>query len=485
MQDKGKTPPGRKGSTGQAQRPDSSELLLDDQIEDDPAFGLPNFFLSTKKVRGANNAKGGRFQKSNALVHNNPQIAMTVMQQKLINILLRNAQQNASIPESDVRWKISFAEMTAQLGITTRNVTHIEKTINQMMSIKVRWNVMEGKGLAKNFAVVFPYAKLEQGQMTYEVQSQVIELLRDYQSYTSLNLREISKLSKMSSIPLYEMASRYLNIGASRWIKWEQLRDMLVSADNIPKSAQTWIPFNNRYIKPAIEDINALTDILVRVEYKKANRKITHVKIFVSKKKNELDNVAGKSKSADKFEMQGELLAIGFREKSASILMSQYSMEEIKLAISFTKKRLEATHLKALLHPDRYLSNVLKNKLYLEPASFTTGQTIDLFKTFSTPTAHQAATKNQNPGRQQMVELVNMQRKNDVKIILSEMDKMELLDLYDEYNANLKTKSLCISDGKNRPGVVAAFQEWYSKRLYGEITDKEIVETLARNYQQS
>ena len=84
-----------------------------------------------------------------------------------------------------------------------------------------------------------------------------------------------------------------------------------------------------------------------------------------------------------------------------------------------------------------------------------------------------------------MVELVNMQRKNDVKIILSEMDKMELLDLYDEYNANLKTKSLWISDGKNRPGVVAAFQEWYSKRLYGEITDKEIVETLARNYQQS
>jgi len=353
-----------------------------------------------------------------------------------------------------------------------------------MMSIKVRWNVMDEKGVAKNYAVVFPYAKLEQGEMTYEIQIEVIKLLQDFQSYTSLNLKEISKLSKKSAIPLYELASRYLNIGYSRWFEWEKLRDMLVAADNIPNNAKTWVLFNTRYLKPAIEDVNAQTDILVSIENQIYKKKITHVRIHVTKNMSSLDNVAIRASTPDKVELYTELRDLGCREKSADIFMAQYSKEELKLAINFTRQRNEATNLKPLLHPEKYLANALKTKIYLEPASFTTGKSLDLFKNLMSSSSEPSTPMSQAIGKQHLTQVVEIERKNNVKIILAEINKSELLDLYEEYNQGLKTKSLWISDGRNKPGVVAAFQDWYAKRLYGEITDKEIVETLTRNFQQ-
>ena len=34
--------------------------------------------------------------------------------------------------------------------------------------------------------------------------------------------------------------------------------------------------------------------------------------------------------------------------------------------------------------------------------------------------------------------------------------------------------------GRVKAGVLISFQAWYAKQLYGEITDKEIVQTMAR-----
>lgn len=449
----------------------------------DPEFDLPKFFLSTKRTKGSSGNRTGKFQKSNALVHNNPQMAMTVMQQKMTNIWLKNAQQTPAVPESEVRWKIPTSEVFGQLEVSTRNHKHLEKIINQMMSIKVRWDVMNEKGIAKNYAVVFPYCKVEQGVITYEIQTEVIKLLNEFESYTNINLKEISKLSKKSSIPLYELASRYLNIGYSRWFEWDKFRDMLVAADNIPNNAKSWALFNARYLMPAVEDVNAQTDILVTIEQRKFNRKITHVRIAVThnNNKNSLNNVALAGHSPEKFELFSQLIVLGFREKSAQLLMKQYSADEIKLAMEYTKKRLEATNLTKLQFPDRYLSHALKNKLYLEPASFTNGKSLELFAAPAASLTENADNKDQ--GKMRLRQMVEMDRKNNVKIILAEINKAELLDLYNEYNEGIKTKSLHISDGKNKPGVIAAFQDWYAKRLYGEITDKEIVETLSRNLQ--
>ena len=38
--------------------------------------------------------------------------------------------------------------------------------------------------------------------------------------------------------------------------------------------------------------------------------------------------------------------------------------------------------------------------------------------------------------------------------------------------------------GRVKAGVLISFQSWYAKTLYGEITDKEIVQTLARQKDQ-
>ena len=83
-----------------------------------------------------------------------------------------------------------------------------------------------------------------------------------------------------------------------------------------------------------------------------------------------------------------------------------------------------------------------------------------------------------------MHDLVQRQRLLDVKVTLEEMSEAERDVLYTQYNSTLGTEVLHMKKGRVKAGVLISFQSWYAKTLYGEITDKEIVQTLARQKDQ-
>lgn len=474
--------------------------LLDARPEEDPVFELhgadggqvpaenfPRFYLTAKKPRKGGKTGNQNFHKANALVHNQPQTVMTVTQQKLTNILLKHAQLNTPIePEM---WSMSVSDMLGQLNIETRNLEHLGKTIDAMMNIKVRWDVFEEYGLAKHYAVVFPYAKIYNGKVTFKIEREAIKLLQANQSYTNLDLREMSQLNKVCSVPLYELACRYLGIGASRWLTWEELRDMLVAAEKIPLSASKWATFNERYLSPALQDINTATALFVEMEVKKEGRKVTHVRLHAQRHQGALENTASRADKAQRNALMQKMQEIGVLDRAARRFMEQYSEEEIQGALSHTQWRLTASKLRSLLRPGLYFANSLKKKLYNEaPQAGGVGTTVELF-----PVIDGLAKKKNEPsngvvantstkGREKLVKAVVKQRMLDVKVILGEMSKGDLLELHEEYNARITVAALRIKEGTNKAGVRAAFHDWYAKRLYGEVTDAEIVQTMARIY---
>lgn len=472
---------------------ESDESALPGVPEDKP---FATFFIQRKN-------QGSNFKKPNPMVHNKPHAVMTVMQQKLTNIMLRHAQQNQ--PVEPATWKISVEEMLRLLNVKTRNYEHIEKTIDELMSIKVRLDVFEEKGLAKHFAVVFPYAKFYAGEITFKIESKAILLLGDSPSYTSLDLLELSALSKVCSVPLFEFCSRYLGIGATRRIPWEDLRDMLVASKNIPNKAQQWSTFKERYLDPAIKDINASTKLYIEVETERYKTKVTNLRFHVSRQKLALDMSAAHSNSEAKKQLVDAMQAMGLLDKTIYKLLSTFTEEQIEGALKHTKWRVTESKLRKLTYPSRYFMTSLKSGHYQEFLdNRATTSTAELFPVVdgkhralpaiqtdaaaprNAPQAKTRAPKSEptnsgiNKGRAKINAAVEKQRIMDVKVILAELDKSVLQGVYDEYNDTLSTEASKIKMGRNRAGVVPSFHAWYAKKLWGDVTDAEIVKIMER-----
>lgn len=442
----------------EAKDPQSSLELPDDNELSDFDQQLPKIYLpANQKRRG--------FRKPNSLIHNTPQKTLTATQQKLINILLSNTQHSEKVEENT--WELSLDHLLSYLNIETRNTKHIDKVIDSMSSIKMRWNAMEEKGIAKYYSVIFPDAKFYNGTVTYKVNEKVTEILKQKISYTRLDLLEQSKLSRACTIPLYELASRYENIGQSQWIPWELLRDMILAADEIPEKAKAWMDFNYKYLTPAIKDINSSTKFNIKIETHRVQKSVKSVRLIIdaSKKTKINDEALGE----DRKNLQIKMQAFGLTEFDISKIFKNYTSQEIDEALKHLTWRTQQTKLKPLSAPSRFFKSSLKNGYYKDYAGKDSATISE---------SNQKKTSSKKTGREKLIEIVQKQRIANVKVIMDEINASELELLHIEYNEGKLASNQIKSKGRNRPGVLPSFQAWYAKKLWGEITDAEIVDAM-------
>ena len=466
-------------------KPDENNQLDVHDPADEP---ITKFFVERKKLNK-------KFRKANSLVHHHPKKMMTPLQQKLTNILLRNAQNTE--PTRELTWEIQVIDVLRVLKVESRNYEYIEKVILQMMNIKVKWDVLEAKGISKNYSVVFPYTKYLNGVITYEIHDKAAALLTNLESYTSLDMDEEMGLSKSCSIPIYENASRYIGIGHSRWFKWEELRDMVLSSTEVPKNAQTWGAFNERYLGPAIKDVNSKTRLMVQLETEKDGRFVRHVRLTVQKSKSIMSDSALHANSATKGVLVDSMRLLDVPDRTIAKLLRDYDEEQLKMAIAHTKWRRTVSHLKPLVRTAKYFSDSLKNRWYEDsPVSSGIGLSGELFPPDSGTTVdadiqnqpepvpskkRSSAKSEKDVGMEKMIQAVKNQRLMNVKVILGELSDVELRSAYAEYNSRILTESMHIKPGRNKAGVMASFHGWYANKTYGQtVSNEEILEHMAR-----
>ena len=457
---------------------------------------FPKLFLQPKKKRGRH------FHKPNSLIHNHPQQVMTPNQQKISNIFLRHVQLHGM--SEDLTWEMSKRDLLNILDIDTRNEDHIEKVIEQMMSIKVKWDMLEESGTySRNIAVIFPYTKIEGSKITFKVEQMAAHYIATKGSYTLINFDESMRLTMNCSIPLYELASRYLNLGHTRWFKWEHLRDMLLTAKEIPKNAQTWASFNERYLSPAVKDVRAHTSLYVEIETERYGVKVINVRVTMYRnKKLAVEKTALNASSPKQSLLTDGMRLVGLTDLEIKRLMSKNSEEDIEGALHHTRMRIANTKLRKINVPAAFFKRSLKDRLFKDYVGDNTiGVSQDLFpvldghnnseefvaqvdaakeKVATRKRSSPVTTTGIEASIQKMHDLVQRQRLLDVKVTLEEMAEAERQVLYSEYNSSIVTEVLHMKKGRVKAGVLISFQAWYAKQLYGEITDKEIVQTMAR-----
>ena len=209
---------------------------------------------------------------------------ITHLQRRTWNVLLANAYDE--LPNKEIH-HVSVVELAEKLGFNSGNQDYLKDVLKSLAECVVEWNVL-GKVKDKEWGVasLLASARIKNGICTYAFAPHLRLKLYNPRVYAKLNLRLQNRFTHRYALILWEVCFDYFDTargeGETPFIPLEKFRELMgMDPDEYPafKALNQWI------IKPAVEEINDLTNFFVEVEQKRVGRMISFLKFRISKLK--------------------------------------------------------------------------------------------------------------------------------------------------------------------------------------------------------
>ena len=212
------------------------------------------------------------------------QSKITHLQRRAWNVLLANAYNE--LPNTDIH-RVSVVELARKLGYASNDSEHLKETLEALGACQVKWNLLnKDKKERWGFANLLASAEIENGICTYAFAPHLRHQLHNPRIYTKLNLRLQNQFTSKYALVLWEICFDYFDTdrdqGETPFIPLETFRELMGLEKN---EYSVFKALNRNVIKPAIKEINDLTDYHVEVERKRLGRKIAELKFRIIKVK--------------------------------------------------------------------------------------------------------------------------------------------------------------------------------------------------------
>ena len=209
---------------------------------------------------------------------------LTHLQRRVWNVLLANAYDE--LPNKDIH-RVSIAELAEKLGFDSRDIDHLKETVKALVDHTVEWNILgKDKKQIWGVAALLASAEIENGICTYGFAPHLRYKLYNPRIYTKLNLRLQNRFTHRYALILWEVCFDYFdtarNEGETPFIPIDTFRNLMGLEGN---EYPVFKILNRDVIKPAIEEINELTNFFVEVEQKRQGRPIAFLKFHISRLK--------------------------------------------------------------------------------------------------------------------------------------------------------------------------------------------------------
>ena len=212
------------------------------------------------------------------------QSRISLLQRRAWNVLLANAYNE--LPDKDI-YSVSIVELAAKLGFGNDNREYLKEVLKSIVDCKVEWNVL-GKDKEEEWGVASLLAevRIRNGICFYQFPHTLRLKLHNPRVYAKLNLRLQNQFRSRYALILWEVCFDYFDTdrdqGETPFIPLEVFRG-LVGLEKDEYSV--FKELNRNVIKPAIKEINDLTDYHVEVEQKRIGRRIGELKFRITRVK--------------------------------------------------------------------------------------------------------------------------------------------------------------------------------------------------------
>ena len=212
------------------------------------------------------------------------QSRISLLQRRAWNVLLANAYNE--LPDKDIH-TVSVVELAAKLGFGDGNQEYLKEVLKSIVDCKVEWNLLnKDNKQVWGIAGLLASVEIEEGICSYEFPKPLRLKLHNPRVYAKLNLRLQNQFRSRYALVLWEICFDYFDTdrdrGETPFIALEVFKSLMgLEKEEYP----IFKVLNRDLIKPAIKEINDLTNYHVEVEHKRLGRRIAELKFRITKVK--------------------------------------------------------------------------------------------------------------------------------------------------------------------------------------------------------
>lgn len=397
------------------------------------------------------------FKKAVQVVHSKPRAPMSLLQRKVSNSWLKHALHNP--PDEHGWWSLRIQDMAREIGFDSNNREYLKDAALELMRIVFEWDVVagEGKRVRWKASVLFPDVEITSEHMRFAISNQLRDQVLHPEMYALIDMNIVSKFRRAPSLALYEFCVRFERIGRTTEVAWETLRDMLLGESNESKSYAEYKYFKQKVLKPAMAEVNALSDMRVEMNENYQGRRVGSLSFTVHRPSK--PQLEAPSDDVQVMRQIGAMVEMGLMQSEARRLVSKYSSQEIDAALVYVKRRLSDKHASRINNPAAYLRETLKNNwAVVEEQSSVTA---------NAPVA--SATK-----AKKLLEDYMLEQNNQASLYFKELDPEDQQELINRYNAQQAVASLRLSK-KSGKATQSAFFTWLGIETWGHPSSEQLL----------
>lgn len=220
-----------------------------------------------------------------AIVPQNRKI--TALGRKAYNVMLNIAQSQGVEKES---YRAPLAEIVSGIDYGSNDIELIKKHLKAMATTIVEWNSpTTGEGTKWTVCALISHATIvkssNQNFLEWGYAQPLRQELLSPSVFSKLSIGMLSQMHTHAGIVLYEICTRYKNVGRTSRQNWRWWLPVLTGQPNSEKLAKTEYRFFKRdTIKPAIAEVCAITDIEIELVEHKEGKSTSDLQFLVKSK---------------------------------------------------------------------------------------------------------------------------------------------------------------------------------------------------------
>lgn len=286
---------------------------------------------------------------------------LSLLQRKISNVLLYFAYNQ--LLKKDIH-EIQIKELANEVGFNSNDIELLKEALRKLVTVKIEWNILDENqkdewGVCSSLSE----AVIKDGVCRYAYPPTLREKLFHPAYYAKINLQIQRTINGGYALALYENLVRYKKIGTTDWIEVQIFRE-LMGADLV-KSYDQFKDLNKYVIKPAIKEINRVTDIIVDVTTKRSGRQIKYLKFSIQEKKQLTIPFIFNDEEKSNHQLTQRLMKLGFKRETIEEILGQYDDHYIIKHLDYVEKKIANGD--KIKSATGYFISALKNDYDLSP----------------------------------------------------------------------------------------------------------------------
>ena len=286
---------------------------------------------------------------------------ITSLGRKSYNVLLHEAQEQGL---DKTVFQAPLERIIRGVDFDSNDQALIKKHLRAMVSTTVEWqSPTTGEGSSWNVSGLLAHARLSKlrGQVWVEW-SYAVNLKQELLEptvFARLSLEIISQLRSHAGIALYEICARYKDIGRTSRQAWAWWRPVLSGRPETDKTARLeYRIFKRDTLKPAIAEVNAVTDLAIELVEHKAGRFIDELQFLIRRKPQANLPLRPPNEPVD-LSLVALAQALGVDDGRAEELVEAYGEVALRRGLDALQRRLANAYPEPLRDPYRYLKTLM------------------------------------------------------------------------------------------------------------------------------